>query len=130
MSRRESVLVVDQKNDTTEVLQAVFEPKGIAVSRVRRWMETGDEPRNSLPSVVVWDADSTHADDPLQEHVWTNVPRIVIGGLIRPNDSGESGQTPKTHYLGKPFEFGELMRAIETLISTPALSGNATASAG
>jgi DNA-binding response OmpR family regulator len=111
------VLVVDEISDTAEVLQAVFEPRGVAVNRVRRLvMPTTAADR---PSVIVLDAESLDRAEPAADQTWSAVPQVIIG-TIRPvstSEAAEGTEMPGRRYLQKPFQFAELMRAIESLIS-------------
>lgn len=117
MSQRERVLVVDGVSDTAEVLQAVLEPRGLMVSRVCR-LEEREKPSVAPPTVLVLDVDSTNppAGD------WgelQNVPQVIIGTWQAPSGGGSEASLgqPERRYLQKPFQYAELVRAIETLIA-------------
>jgi CheY-like chemotaxis protein len=119
--KRESVLVVDSKPDTAEVLQAVFEPQGVEVCRVRRWCDTTATTLEVVPSVVVWDADGHHAETAPDENLWSQIPRIIIGKLHAPRVAEPAnGNAPRTQFLNKPFKYADLMRAIESLMGAAA----------
>ncbi len=117
MSQRERVLVVDGVSDTAEVLQAVLEPRGLTVNRVCR-LEAREKPSVAPPKVLVLDVDS--ANPPAGD--WgelQNVPQVIIGTWQAPasRDGGASADQPERRYLQKPFQYAELVRAIETLIA-------------
>lgn len=102
-----SILVVDGLSETTDVLKAVFEPRGHSVNRIRH----SQLPQSSLPQprVVVWHA--TESDDSPAADRFAGVPRIVIGrtaGATAANGSCRFSQ---------PFEYGALLHAIEALLS-------------
>ncbi len=101
-----SILVVDGLSETTEVLRAVFEPRGHAVNRVRQsQLPSG---ASLQPQLVIWHANES--DDPVADRL-AGVPRIVIGRASCPASVGE------TRRIAHPFEYGELLQAIETLLS-------------
>ena len=103
-----SILVVDGLSETTAVLKAVFEPRGHAVNRVRQSeLPSGSASR---PRVLVWHANDS--EDSQAAIRFDGVPRIVIGrGAVPIGDSRRFSQ---------PFEYGELLQAIESLLAAPA----------
>jgi hypothetical protein len=103
-----SILVVDGLSETTAVLKAVFEPRGHAVNRVRQSeMPSGSA---SPPRVLVWHAND--AEDSPAANRFEGVPRIVIGRGAMP--CGDSRR------FSQPFEYGELLQAIESLLAIEA----------
>ena len=134
MSNRERVLVVDEISDTAEVLQAVLEPRGVTVNRICRWGQTESPTVENRPAVVVYDAESLADGELPTSGNWPGVPQIIIG-TIRPIkfdtgkfDTGkfETGKSDikepdspdvERRYLQKPFQFAELVQAIEALIA-------------
>jgi DNA-binding response OmpR family regulator len=110
------VLVVDGLSETGEVLKAVLEPRGLVVDRIRGHRRAG---AGAAPQIVVIDRDDGTADD-AHDRRWADVPRVVIGSADMPDgwdprQAGAAGQ----HYLQKPFEYGELVSAIEHLLEKP-----------
>ena len=105
MSHSSSILVVDGPSETTEVLRAVFEPRGHAVDRVRQ----SQLPSVSSPRVVVWH--SSESEEASAADRFAGVPRVVIGRTrVAESVSG-------THRFSQPFEYGELLGAIESLLA-------------
>ncbi len=105
MSHSSSILVVDGPSETTEVLRAVFEPRGHAVDRVRQ----SQLPSGSSPGVVVWH--TSEFEDASAADRFTGVPRVVIGrARVTEPASG-------TRRFSQPFEYGELLGAIESLLA-------------
>ena len=127
MSNRERVLVVDEISDTAEVLQAVLEPRGVTVNRVRRWGQTDFRTAENRPAVVVFDAESL-VDGNLQAGGnWHGVSQIIIGTIRAAesdratSDSKEpSASAAECRYLQKPFQYAELVQAVEALIAARA----------
>lgn len=106
MNHAARVLLVDGPPETRDVLEAVFEPRGVAVDRVRSGTAR-PRPAES-PRVLVLHEETA------PETEWADVPRIVIG---RAELGGGSRGLPQ------PFEYGELVRAIESVLeerATPA----------
>ena len=103
------VLVVDGLSETEQVLKAVLEPRGLEVNRIRgsRNTEAQDDP----PGVIVLHEDGPNPEVPHPE--WSDVPRVVIG----PATGGNSeNRLLREERLQKPFQYGELIAAIERLL--------------
>lgn len=110
-----SLLVIDEMPDTAEVLKAVFEPRGVRVDRFRSQSSAvRTEEAAAAPAVVVIDGESWQAPDP-QNVPWAASPRVIIG-QARMSLPPASGNGRSTEFLGKPFEFSELIGAIENLL--------------
>ena len=103
----QSILVIDGLSETTEVLKAVFEPRGHSVNRVRQTQLS--EPRAAQPGVVVWHAND--ADDRSRQGRFDSVPQIVIGKAC-------VSDSPQTRRLSQPFQYCELLQAVESALQT------------
>lgn len=101
-----SILVVGGLSETTEVLRAVFEPRGHAVDRVRQ----SQWPSGGSPGVVVWHTSET--EDAAAAERFAGIPRVVIGR------ARVSEPTSETRRLTQPFDYCELLNAIESLLSS------------
>ena len=97
------VLVVDSESATEEVLKAVLEPRGLRVDRVR---DLASQPDCGPPSLLVIDDEKSSADI-RSSSGWAGVPRVVIG----------SAQIDGGQYLQKPFQYRELIRLVDQLLS-------------
>jgi CheY-like chemotaxis protein len=118
------VLVVDGLSETGEVLKAVLEPRGVAVDRVRGHRHARAA---AAPQIVVIDHDDCAEHEP-HAHPWADVPRVVIGSADMPADWHPHQPRPADeHYLRKPFEYGELVAAIEDLLVGAMDRGSLTA---
>jgi hypothetical protein len=103
------VLVVDSESATEEVLKAVLEPRGLRVDRVR---DLTSQPDCGPPSLLVIDDEKSSADI-RSSSGWAGVPRVVIGSAqINGGSESDSGQ-----YLQKPFQYPELIRLIDQMLS-------------
>lgn len=87
------------------MLRAVFEPRGHAVNRVRQ----SQLPSGSSPRVVVWH--TNESDDSSAADRFAGIPRVVIGRTCLAEPS------PDTRRFAQPFEYGDLLREIESLLS-------------
>lgn len=99
MSDRPEVVVVDGLRETTEVLQAVLEPRGMRVCRESSGSTPADEAGRSRILVL-------HDDLPVRE-----TPRVIVGRVtpdapIRPDDCRS---------LPQPFDYRDLIAAIDAL---------------
>jgi hypothetical protein len=108
VQQRQSILVIDGLSETTEVLKAVFEPRGHSVNRVRQTQLDVGLP--SPPNVVVWHANESDGRFPHSR--FARVPRIVIGKV-------RDAESPNTEQqLLQPFHYGDLLHAIESALQT------------
>jgi DNA-binding response OmpR family regulator len=94
------VLIVDELPDTEEVLRAVLAPRGVDVRRI-----APSETASPAPALVVIDAES----EPAGRARFAGVPQIVLGRVSRVDAAA-------CHVLPKPFQYAELVRAIEAVI--------------
>ncbi len=101
-----SILVVDGLSETTEVLKAVLEPRGHAVCRLRQ-SQLSDQPK---PNLVIWHDDNVGQDS--SANAFPDVPRIVIG---KTQIVASTADAPR---FSPPFQYGELLQAIESLLAS------------
>jgi DNA-binding NtrC family response regulator len=114
VSKREGVLVVDDVSDTAEVLQAVLEPRGLTVNRVRRLELAAPAANGSRPAVLVLNAEALDCASPAIGGGWHNVPQVIIGTVQVADEAIDP--IASRRFLRKPFQFAELVQAIESLI--------------
>ena len=118
MSNRERVLVVDDVTDTAEVLQAVLEPRGLTVNRVSRLEQTPLPAVEGRPAVVVVDAEACNGANHAGWENWQSVPQVIIGTVhLHPAAKSGGSSSAGRRYLQKPFQFADLVNAIEALIA-------------
>ena len=110
MSHGQRVLVVDGLSEVQEVLQAVLEPRGLRVDWVRNHVHSPSSPAQNRPDLVILDAEAIPDDLPPDD--WAGVPQVIIGGVAQ----AVSPLGPQRQYLNKPFQYTELIRAIEQLL--------------
>ncbi len=110
ISSGQRILVVDGLSETTEVLKAVFEPRGHRVNRIRQTQLA--QAAESQPSVVVWH--ERYAEESASRLQFGNVPQIVIGRARITSTSSFA------RHLPSPFQYGELLQAIESALQSSA----------
>jgi CheY-like chemotaxis protein len=115
VQRGQSILVVDGLSETTEVLKAVFEPRGHAVSRVRQTQF--DARSTAQPGVVVWHAnDADELRQRSKQWRFDSVPHIVIGKASLSDLS--QPDSPPSRRFSQPFQYRELLQAVESALLT------------
>lgn len=108
MTSGQKVVIIDGVPETAEVLQAVFEPRGHRVERVRS--HAADCASRTTNSVLVLHDDAKGA----RRSKYGSTPRVVIGSI-----SSEAADPSETH-LSPMFQFAELVRAVEGLLGQQA----------
>ncbi len=111
--------MLDDHQETEDVLRAVLEPTGTSVTRVRNWRQLKNyEPKQEEAVLVL------HSDESLDAHPeaksFSQIPRVIIGRAETRAPSGtpseESSHTGvREHQLEEMFEFKDLLRAIDSL---------------
>ena len=104
------VLVIDGTTDTEAVLKAVLEPRGTQVERTRGTIARRRAEEKTAPHVVVIDLDEVSAD--ATAACFGESHRILIG-------SAQTSVDDRDRFLAKPFQYPELLRAIEDLLALP-----------
>jgi hypothetical protein len=68
--------------------------------------------------LIVLDADALAGSGPPLNNDWQGIPQVIIGTIHVAEPEAATGQTgePERRYLQKPFQFAELMRAIDALL--------------
>jgi CheY-like chemotaxis protein len=136
LNGQRSVLIVDQLEETREVLQTALERRGVrtlATGRARKALELA---RQHQPDLVVLDleVDDMPADgfvacsagvSPVQSDASeTPAPQtgpqfILLGSLRR-----QGSQLPGSEFVAKPYHYGRLLRRIEELLDNSRESGS------
>jgi CheY-like chemotaxis protein len=117
-----TVLIVDQLNDSREVLRTVLQSVGLRTMEAEQPAQGLELARRHRPDLVVLDAEEagnapaavTSLGD---DECWGPVPMVVLG---RARVNGRHERTPRSKtgrcYLPKPFHFVDLVRTIEELL--------------
>jgi len=119
LNGQRSVLIVDQSEETREVLQTALERRGVrtlATGRAEKGLELA---RQHQPDLVVLDLeiDDMPADGfPLggvkQTPATPYEPRLILLGSLRRQGS----RLPGGEFVAKPYHYGLLIRRIEELL--------------
>lgn len=113
MVNGQRVLVVDGMHEIQEVLQAVLAPRGLRVDWVRSHVQQHGGGTADRPDILVIDAEALPIDGTGGARSWNNVPQVILGA----DEESETADSDNQHtYLSKPFQFPELIRAIEKLL--------------
>lgn len=105
------ILVVDGPSETADVLQAVLEPRGTVVQRTRSQMLNQSKSKPHAADVVILDMDDPATLDGIGNDTLRTTPQVRIGSdRVMVTDT-------KTRFLQKPFQFPELIRAVEDLLA-------------
>ncbi|MGC1275818.1 MAG: hypothetical protein WBC44_19095 [Planctomycetaceae bacterium] len=111
MTSGQHVVIVDGVPETAEVLREVFEPRGHRVDRIRSF-DSATTPTERSVLVVHDDA----ASDVDRRFKYGTVPRIVIGTITTEDVAPSPGDERR---LSQPFQYAELIRAVEELLAEP-----------
>jgi DNA-binding response OmpR family regulator len=105
---------MDRHSETQEVLKAVFEPRGMHVERLPSSAGEQPKPPSQRPDLIIIDSELGESL-PHGGPEWDGVPRVIIGQARLPVAARGSGNC---RYLCKPFQYGELIRAVENLLQS------------
>lgn len=112
------VLIVDEQEETRQVLRTVLEPRGMQIleaSRADRGLELA---RHHHPDLIVMDVELQTSSPPdisagfVAETAEHDTPVILLGSV-------RQGKTrlPEGQVLSKPYHYGQLIRKIEELLA-------------
>lgn len=113
MVNGQRVLVVDGMHEIQEVLQAVLAPRGLRVDWVRSHVQQHASGAADQPDILVIDAEALPINRTAETRDWNNVPQVILGA---DEDSETADGNTQHTYLSKPFQFPELIQAIEKLL--------------
>lgn len=111
MVHGQRVLVVDGMHEIQEVLETVLAPRGLRVDWVRTHVQSIQGERADQPDILVIDAEASPLASAGANRVWNNVPQVILG-----SDNANLKANARHAHLSKPFQFPELIRAIERLL--------------
>ncbi len=115
---KRSVLIVDDSEETREVLTTALERRGLRIfasGRAERGLELAREhhPDLIVLDLEVGDARPGETCSPFAEEARaTQVPLVVLGSVRRNERPVVEGE-----FVPKPYHFGPLVRKIEALLS-------------
>lgn len=105
------VLVVDGMHEVQEVLHAVLAPRGLRVDWIRgQQFSSGTADQ---PDIVVIDAEALPVEQNPGSRPWSHVPQVILGSTDEETPTVDDAQHA---YLSKPFQYPDLIQAIERLL--------------
>jgi len=113
VSLGQQVVLVDGPHEIQEVLEAVLAPRGLRVDWLPSHLERLPGENSAAPDLVVIDATAVPIHRPSQRRSWRGVPQI----LLCDEPGLDTSATESQHAVfNKPFQFPELIQAIEQLL--------------
>ena len=118
MSPRSSILIVDESEETREVLRTALARPGMQIYEAARADEGLRIAEQYHPDVVVLDAETGAASGDAvtkrlsHEMDSRSAPVVLLGSLRRIKRSFPAGQ-----FVSKPYHYGPLIRKIEELLA-------------
>jgi len=118
-----SVLIVDRSEDSREVLRTVLEKRGVRTWEAAEARQGVELARRHHPQVIVLDLDAGDAEqreirDQYQAESNEHDAYLVVIGRSRSYEQ----ILPKDRILAKPYHYAPLVRTIETLLGSIAVS--------
>lgn len=121
-----SVLIVDQSEESRDVIRTILEPRGIHVLEAKAARSGLKLLREQHPNVVVLDLELSECEsDELQvafeDESRRNATSLVMLGKVKRVDGSQAQATDTNarHVIPKPYHYGPLIRTIEQLLREP-----------
>ena len=115
-SPEKSVLIVDESEDSREVLRTILSQRGVRIFEACEERSGLQIARDEHPNVIVFDVDTTAGDfslcDEIAEQADIDKSSVVLLGSI----SRWQGESPR-EVVRKPYHYGPLIRKIEALLA-------------
>ena len=117
LDQRHSVLVVDDSEETREVLQTALSRRGMQILSTSRAADALELARQHHPDLIVLDLELDKSEGrklagPLAEQSRADRAPLVMLGSVR-----RGGQRlPQGEFVAKPYHYGPLIRRIEELL--------------
>ena len=117
MVNGQRVLVIDGMQEIQAVLHAVLAPRGMQVEWVRSHVQQLPGEAVGRPDILVIDGSALPNHKSSRNQEWRDVPQVIIGA----DEAASTADSDTQHtYLNTPFQFPDLIRAIESLLPTKA----------
>jgi CheY-like chemotaxis protein len=125
--RDRRILVVDDDNDTREMLRFILEQEGGQVIAVGSVAEAFESYKNSQPQVIVADIGMPEHDGyaliaMIRAHdkkLGHTTPVIALTAYTSPADEKTALAAGFQKYMSKPFEPAEVIDEIRSVLATP-----------
>lgn len=118
-SHPRQVLIVDESEDSREVLKTALERRGVHTLEALDARRGAELAREHHPEVIVLDLEAEEADlEEIQQQYDTEsrehqTSLVVLGRAVRYDRT-----LPKDHIVSKPYHYAPLIRTIERLLSS------------
>jgi len=112
-----SVLIIDDLDETREVLRTALECRGLTIFEARRAEQGLELARRHHPDLIVLDMEAEPAAEPRisdgfqAESIAHHTPMIMLGTARRNESNRLHGE-----FVAKPYHYGPLIRKIESLL--------------
>lgn len=120
MALSQSVLVVDESEETPEVLRTALAERGTHILRARAADQALEIARRQHPAVIVLDLEVDHRtglermSPELRDQAAEDRTPVIVLGTMRRLSSGAPGE----HFMSKPYHYGPLIQKIESLLES------------
>ena len=125
---RRTVLIVDQSDDSRQVLRTVLERRGVEIYDTGHAGHGLQLARRHRPGVIVLDLEAVSAaglsvhEGFAAESKTSQTPMVLLGSVRRAEPDLPSGS-----FVPKPYHYGPLIRKIESLLDSPGTPQNGAA---
>ena len=117
---RRTVLIVDQSDDSRQVLRTVLERRGVEIYDTDHAGHGLQLARIHRPGVLVLELEAVMAaglsvhEDFATESKTSQTPIVLLGSVRRDEQA-----LPQSSFVPKPYHYGPLIRKIEALLDSP-----------
>ncbi len=112
-----SVLIVDESEDSREVLRTALTQRGMQIYEAVGARQGLEMARRHRPGVIVLDLEAVPAADPSvcdDFHAQTRLGETSM--VLLGNERRQSRSLPDGQFVSKPYHYGPLVRTIEALL--------------
>jgi DNA-binding response OmpR family regulator len=118
LSTSPCVLIVDESDESREVLSELLERHGAVAVGTDRADKAAELTCEHRPDIIVFDVESDHSDcydasRRLAVVAKSNETPVIMLGSVRRGNSG----LPSGQFVAKPYHYGPLLRKIESLLA-------------
>lgn len=121
MDDRRCVLIVDQSEESREVLQTALERKGWRILSTGRTRQAVELAEAHHPDLIVLDLELDGSGEALSARFGADstnpTPLVMLGSLRR------RGRAREGEFVAKPYHYGPLVRRIEELLARAPQAG-------
>jgi len=121
-----SVLIIDQSDDTRDVLRTILQRRGVSVLEAEAASSGVELAQRHHPEVIVMDVETVPAQDTasrsqLDTETETQHSQLLVLGKVR-----RDSQTLRNgEFVSKPYHYGPLVRKIEQFIESSTVARRA-----